>query len=271
MASKLDPADFKSLKAHVISIFPGELAPKAVSSQQQEEEIRLLARTIGSERFFFVVDLTTFEITVSDGIQRWLGYYEKDFTLQKYWKLVHPGMQKPVHTIFLQLCEVLCKGQFELKFMVQRYSSLIALKHAAGHYVLAKRTASVFQYDEQNRLTEYLNEFTIVGKYNGEALTPSFFTDKGEAEKERGSVVMQKAIEQFLGMKVFSVSELNVARLLAYNPGITLGEIAKILHKSPHTIDTYYKRFLRKSRDFFCMDFPSVGDAARFLRNTGLL
>ena len=271
MMTNLDPSDFDSLKQHVTSIFSDPVAPLCVSKENQQEEIKSLNRTIGSERFFFVVDLTTFDITVSGGVQRWLGYYEKDFTLKKYWKLVHPGMQKPVHTVFLQLCDLLCNGRFELQFMVQRYSSLIALKHADGRYLLAKRTASVFQYDKQNRLTEYLNEFTLIGPYNGEPLAPFFFTDKGETEKQRGQIVMQKTIEQFLGMKVFSVNELHVARLIAYKPGITQAEIADELNKSVHTINTYYKRFLKKSREFFCNDFPAVSDAASYLRNSGLL
>jgi hypothetical protein len=271
MNTNLDPADFDSLRAYVVSLFPGKPAGSATTQQEQDDELRLLSRTIGSERFYFVVDLPSFEIVISDGIQRWLGYYEKDFTLKRYWKLVHPGLQKSVHTIFLQLCEVLCRGKFELKFMVQRYSSLIALKHAAGHYVLAKRTASVFQYDVGNRLTQYLNEFTIIGEYNGEALSPSFFTDKGEVEKERGQIIMQKAIEQFLGMKVFSANELQVARLLAYQPGITQGEIAALMNLSVHTVDTYYKRFLKKSREFFVIEFASVSEAAKYLRNSGLL
>ncbi len=266
-----DPSDFDLLKEHVISIFPPQMAPSCVSAQDQEDELHSLNRTIGSERFFFLVDLPTFEITRLDGVQRWLGYYEKDFTLKKYWKCVHPGMQKSVHTIFLQLCELLCRGNFELEFMVQRYSSLIALRHSAGHYLLAKRTASVFQYDKKNRLTQYLNEFTIIGPYKGEPLRPSFFTDRGEAEKKRGDIVLQKTLENFLRMKIFSVSELQVARLIAYQTGITQNEIATILDRSANTIDTYYKRFLKKSREFFCTDFEKVGDAASYLRDSGLL
>lgn len=271
MTLQLDPSDFESLKEYVISVFPENLASLHVPVSKQQEEIASLNRTIGSQRFFFVVDLTRFEIIASSGVQRWLGYYEKDFTLKKYWKLVHPGMQKTVHTVFLQLCNVLCKGEFELEFMVQRYSSLIAIKHSKGHYLLAKRTASVFQYDKKNRLTQYLNEFTIIGLYNGEPLTPSFFTDKGEDEEKRGKIIMQKTVQQFLGMKIFSVSELQVARLIAYHPGITQIEIAAELNKSYNTINTYYKRFLKKARAFFCTDFSTVNDAALHLQKSGLL
>ncbi len=268
---KLDPSDFDQLRQHVISLFAPAETTLMVTDIQQKEELVSLERTLGSERFYFVVDMTSFEITKLGGIQKWLGYYEKEFTLKKYWKLVHPGMQKPVHNVFLQMANVMCTGQFELEFMVQRYSSLTALKHHKGHYLLLKRTASVFQYDSNNRLLEYLNEFTIIGEYNGESHSPSFFTDKGEQEASRGDLIMKKAIENFLGMKVFSVNELHVARMLAYQPGISQTQIAAILDLSPNTVDTYCKRFLKKSRDYFHHNFSSVGEASQYLRKAGLL
>ena len=269
--SILDPSDFDQLKSHVISLYPEKVAPVCVSSRQQMEELASLKRTIGSERFYFVVNMETFEITHSDGIQQWLNYFEKEFTLKKYWGLVHPGLQKLTHTVFVQMADILCQGKFKLEFMVQRYSSMTAIRHANGHYLLLKRTASVFQYDTENRLREYLNEFTIIGQYNGEPLAPSFFTNKGEQEKERGAIVMQQVIDSFLGLKIFSPNELQVARALVYQPGCTQKEIATMLGKSPHTIDTYCKRFLNKAREYFHHEFPNVNDAASYLHKNGLL
>lgn len=271
MKQALDPADFDQLRKHVISLFPEQLDPPVVPASQQAEEIKSISRTIGSERFYFVVDMTSFEISQCGGIQRWLEYYEKEFTLKKYWGLVHPGLQKAAHAVFLQMANILCTGKFELAFMVQRYGSFTALKHARGHYLLLKRIAAVFQYDKNNRLTEYLNEFTIVGPYNGESLTPSFFTDNGQQETERGDIIMKKVMDNFLGMKVFSDRELQVARLLAYQPRISQRQIATTLQVTPNAIDTYCKRFLTKARDYFHHDFRSALEAAIYLQKTGLL
>jgi DNA-binding CsgD family transcriptional regulator len=271
MDRNLDPSDFEKLKSYVINLLPEKINKHIVSSKLQRDELVSLERTIGSQRFFFVVDLVSFEITHQAGTERWLGYAEKDFTLKQYWKLVHPGLQKTAHTVFVQMIDILCKGKFSLEFMVQRYSSLTALKHYNGEYLLLKRTASVFQYDKDNRLTAYLNEFTIVGKYAGEPLSPVFFTDKGKPEDERGKIVMQQVLENFLGLKIFSVNEFHVARLLAYNTGITQKKIAAILNKSPNTIDTYCKRFLNKSRAYFHFEFSSVSEAAKYLQKNGLL
>lgn len=271
MKQSPDPSDFDQLRQYVISLFPEQPDPSVVPAAQQEEELQSISRTIGSERFYFVVDMTSFEISRCGGIERWLGYYEKEFTLKKYWGLVHPGLQKAAHAVFLQMASILCAGQFDLAFMVQRYGSFTALKHSRGHYLLLKRIAAVFQYDKNNRLTEYLNEFTIVGPYKGESLTPSFFTEKGEQETERGDIIMKKVMENFLGMKVFSDRELQVARLLAYQPGISQRQIAAILQVKPNAIDTYCKRFLTKARDYFHHDFRSALEAALYLQKAGLL
>ena len=242
-----------------------------VKADQQEAELSSLDGTIGSQRFYFVVDMTSFETTRCQGIQRWLGHNEKEFSLKRYWKLVHPGNQVASHTVFLQMAKILCAGKFELEFMVQRYGNLTALRHHQGHYLLCKRIASVFQYDAMNRLTEYLNEFTIVGPYKNEPLSPSFFTNTGEAEMERGRIILENALANFVGMKLFSAQELQVARLLAYQPGITQQKLAEQFNRSTNTIDTYYKRFLTKARNYFHLNFQNVQEAANYLRESGLL
>jgi len=267
----LDPTNFDLLKTYVMGLLPDQAVSLQVPEKLQKQELASLKRTIGSERFYFVVDMTSFEITSMAGVEQWLGYYEKEFSLKKYWGLVHPGLQKLTHAVFLQMVEILCGGKFALEFMVQRYSSLTALRHRNGHYLLIKRTASVFQYDSESRLREYLNEFTIIGDYNGEALSPNFFTDKGEPESERGQLVMQKVMESFLGLKIFSPAELQVARILVYQKAVTQKEIARILGKSPHTIDTYCKRFLIKAREYFHYEFSSALEAAIYLHRNGLI
>jgi hypothetical protein len=263
---------YESLRDFAASLFPDEPLLPVVGLEEQQQELSSLEDTIGSERFFFVVDIPSFEITHQCGIQRWLGYPEKDFTLKKYLSIMHPGRRNTVFLVARQLWANLCVGNFALQFMVQRYSSLVALKHyRQDKYLLVKKTSSVFQYDAQNRLIQYLNEFTIIGDYDGEALMPRMHTSTGEDEKIQGGEVMRQVMQKFLGMKIFSPNELQTARRLAYNPGITQAKIAEAEGVSVYTIDTYCKRFLNKARDFFQEPFPSVLDAAVFLRKEGLL
>lgn len=271
MPKKNFPTDFDSLKTHVISLFDSIPDDLAVDPGDQEKEIELLKQTTGSGRFFFTVDLVNFEIDHCFGVQRWLGYHEKEFTLKQYWNTIHPGKQMSLMSVAMQLYNSLCKGKYKLDYMVQRYSSRVPLRHYDGRYLLFQKTSSVFQFDKNNRLTSYMNEFTRLGSYKNEPLEPDFFTSLGGDENERGGEVLQKTIEQFLGMKVFSQGELQVARIIAYSPENTQAAIAKKMDVSPHTIDTFCKRFLNKAREFFRIDFTTAAEAAVYLKREGLL
>src|SRR3982751_5534357 len=176
--------DFDSLRSDVLDLFNedhNEINKNlVVSLEEQQREVDLLKETLGSERFFFIVDLLNFEIQEVHGIQKWLGYPQKEFSLKQYWnQVMHPGRKQSLLLISKQMYNVVCRGAYQLEFMVQRFATLTPLKHYNGHYLLAKKNASVFQYDVRNRLTAYLNEFTIVGDYDGEALNPSMYNSYG--------------------------------------------------------------------------------------------
>ena len=263
--------DYPVFKSHVLSLIPPHPIQYAVAEEEQQKEISSLKETIGSRRFFFVTNLEKYEIEQPHGIERWLGYSERDFTMKKYLDILHPGRKKAVQMIALHLYDTLCKGEYALNFMVQRYSSLIALKHYRGHYVLANKISSIFQYDINNRLTACLHEFTIISdEYNGEAVGPKFFTATGENE-ERGREILQKAVEHFLQLKVFSPKEMQVARKIAYHPGISQKQLAELLSISVDDLHQYYGRFLKKARDFFHHDFNNTVDAALYLKKEGLI
>jgi len=263
--------DYPVFKSHVLSLIPPQPIQYAVPEEQQQKEISSLSETIGSRRFFFVINLEKYEIEQLHGVERWLGYSERDFTMKKYLDIIHPGRKKAVQMIALHLYNTLCKGEYHLNFMVQRYSSLIALKHYRGHYVLANKISSIFQHDVNNRLTACLHEFTIISdEYNGEALGPKFFTSTG-ADEERGTEILQKAVEHFLQLRVFSPKELQVARKIAYQPGIKQKQLAELLEISVDDLHQYYNRFLKKARDFFHHEFNNTLDAALYLKKEGLI
>jgi superfamily II DNA helicase RecQ len=270
--------DFESLRDFVLNLYEQEQnAYKVqVKEEAQLKEINSLKTTLGDERFFFVIDMPNFEMKHCYGIQKWLGYSEKEFTLKKYWdSIVHPGSKKSLLLVIMRMYEMLSAGKYTLEFMVQRFSTKIAVKHRNGKYLLAKKTSSIFQYDKENRLLAYLDEFTIIGEYSGDTATePRMFNSYGEREVEKEMAILQKVMENFLQMKVYSVNELQTARRLAYQPKITQAALAKESGLSVHTIDTYCKRFLTKTRDFFQKtkeEIPSTLEAALFLRREGLL
>lgn len=274
MAAVKLSTDFSSLSNSVHDLFMDDHAAiqPQVEEADQRREISLLKETLGGERFFFIIDMLSFEIAESYGVGKWLGYPDNEFTMKFYWEnVVHNESRKTLMMMGQQLYGLLCRGTYKLQFMVQRYSSLVALRHRNGNNLLVKKTASVFQYDDRNRLLAYLNEFTIIGEYNGEPLEPRLYNSGGERESQKELVILQQLMERFIDMKVFSAKELQVARKLAYNPGITQTEIALQFNVSKYTIDTYYKRFLEKARNFYNRNFVSALEAATHLRKEGLL
>jgi len=56
-----------------------------VPVEEQQKEIRLLKETLmNGERFFFVINMLNFEMEEAHGIQKWLGYGQKEFSLREY-------------------------------------------------------------------------------------------------------------------------------------------------------------------------------------------
>ena len=150
------------------------------------------------------------------------------------------------------------------------------MKHYNGNYCLAKKTSSIFNFDKENRLLSYLDEFTIISRLSEEqlhdhAFNTRIFNTHGENEPEKQKEIMMNTMKRFLDMKIFSVKELQVARAVAYNPGITRARLASDFNVTVSTIDTYFSRFLEKARDFFIRDFPTVDAAAKYLREEGLV
>lgn len=274
MSAKQFDTNFLSLRQFVQALFDptAEALTGVVPVIEQQQEIELLKQTLGGERFFFVIDMPSFEIVQTVGISKWLGYSDTQFKLHDYWEnVVHPECKISLLLIAHQLYGSLCTGKYPLQFMVQRYSGRVALRHRNGNYVFAKKTSSVFQYDSQNRLLGYLNEFTIIGDYNGEPLEPRMYNSFGEREVEKEKEIMEKTMRKFLEMKIFSAKELQTARILAYDSDATQSSIADRFNVSRHTIDTFYKRFLEKARNFFGKEFRSATEAAVYLRKDGLL
>lgn len=262
---------YEHIKEYVASLMPPQPIRYVVKKEDQQREIDSLKATIGGRRCFFITNLEHFEIEQPHGISQWLGFSEKDFTMKWYLNhVVHPGKKKSIILIAQQLYSALCKGKYSLNFMVQRYNSLVALRHYNGNYLLANKISSVFQYDTQNRLTAYINEFTIIGDYAGQPLDPGFFNDNGNFEP-RGLEILQSTIKHFLEMGIFTDRQIQVARIMAYNPNIKKAKIAQSLNIEESTVIEFGKRFKQNAELFFHRKFATVAEAAFFLRKEGLL
>jgi hypothetical protein len=280
MSVKEFRGDFETINQFVQTLFPSNIshAEPVVSKSQQLQEIELLKMTIGSERFFLIIDVLNFKIEYSAGIQKWLGYSDREFSLRQYWdNVVHSGNKTALCLVMQEMFRLLCSGDYPLQFMIQRFSMNIVLKHHKGHYLAVKSTTSVFQHDRENRLLSYLNEFTIIGEHSELNSLPEeirIFNTNGERVIELEKLLQQKLHVTFKEMKVFSSKEWQIAVEMACKPGITQAQLAKEFNLSIHTMDTYYRRILVKARKFFNKsekEFPTVQQAIGRMKQYGVL
>ncbi len=257
-------------KAKFVARLPNDNDNKRVHIKRQEAELRSLKATLHNERFFLVIDLHEMEVSHRGGINQWLGYSDKDFDFYTYLKIIHPHHLN-VHTITSKaMLDGLNKGEIKLEFMKHRYNSLIALKHYKGHYLLCKRMACVFQYNKKNQLTEYINEFTILGEFREEA-----FTVKSASDKEENEILLTRLLEtakqNFEKMKVFSETQLQMLRVYAYNRETSVEQTAQIFRVKKNTTLTHNKRIIESAEDFFAKKFASAREVAEHLKLAELL
>jgi hypothetical protein len=160
---------------------------------------------------------------------------------------------------------------FKLQFGKQKYLSLVGLKHYDGTYIMFKKSTSIFQYDEHNRLLSQLNEFTKIDVYEGEALKPRISESEGFQKKDFERLVFEMTMRSFMEKKFFSAKELTVLKLYAGDGNITRGQLADLLHVATTTIDTYNKRILIKARETFTHSFASSREVALYLKKERIL
>ncbi|HRH48401.1 MAG TPA: hypothetical protein PLP23_06610 [Panacibacter sp.] len=258
-------------KAQSNRLLPELSYKKAVSEEQQKKEIDLLKETIHYERFFFVLNLHQMEIEKAHGVQKWLGYPDKTFTVQKLLQIIHPHHLAAHHISATVLIEGLMKGDWPVEFMKYRFASSVALQHANGTYLLCKRLNSVFQYDlPGRRLLEYISEFTIVGEYKEQPATARLVTENGD-KLDWMAEVMQRLKDAFENRNLFGSQELRILRKYAYKPDLSTAELARSFKVKDSTIGTHNKRILDKAEQLFKIRFTTASKVAAFLREQGLI
>jgi DNA-binding CsgD family transcriptional regulator len=248
-----------------------------VPPSRQQKEIQLLAETIRFDRFFFSLNLLTKQIEHAHGIAQYLGY-DNPFTFRTYFDIIHPNHLFALNARVGTMLTITNTSSVTLAFGGQRYVTTIALRHKAGYYVQVKCTLSPFQFDQYNRLTAYLSEFTIVSEIDTHQqlpdLQPRVIDLSGRRpdleEKVRHQVVSNWQDDP--GAAPFSFQQIRILRKLAYGgPDLTQEEIATSLKITTGTLQTHLKRSLKKGRVFFNQHFTNAIELAIYLRNNGIL
>ena len=257
-------------KDQAARLLPEPSYKKMIPHEEQITELQHLKDTIHYERFFFVVNLHQMEIEHVNGVERWLGYNEKNFNFLKYLSLIHPE-HCPAHNITsVTLIEGLMRGDWNIEFMKHRYITEMALKHSDGRYLLCKRLACIFQYDENRKLLEFVNEFTILREYNSDPFTVRATSDEGK-DLEWLNEFLARAQKAFQDKNMFGFQELRILRKYAYNEDISVSQIANAFKVQESTVATYNKRILEKAEALYLKRFANAREVAMVLREGGMV
>ncbi len=261
-------ASYKALSEKFLSECNYE---KVVTVKDQAKEIELLKDTIHYERFFFTLDLHELKINNVHGVGKWLGYADKDFSLMKFLDIIHPAHVAAHHITATVLIEGLMRGDWNIEFMKHRYITNIALRHNKGHYLLLKRLASIFQYDKNHRLLEYLNEFTIVGEYKEQPYSIRAGDNTGGTTLQWLEDFLKRIHQAFEQKHLFGFQELRILRKYAYHTDASVDFIANTFKIKDSTVITYNKRILEKAEALFHKKFDNAKQVAFLLREQGLV
>jgi len=259
---------YEILKKQADRLLPEAEYNCMISPAKQQKEIEHLKNTLHYERFFFVVNNYDLSIDYVHGIKKWLGYSDKDFSYYRYVSIIHPTHLLAQLTNVYGLLEDCMAGVYPLEFMAGlRFISCLALKHANGEYLFFKRLALPFQFDRNNRLLSYLNEFTLLGKFRNENYSVRLTDAVGNAVSFKKTKCAYPVFKNL----PFSEQELNVLGVYAADTSLTAAGAAEILKIKENTVITYKKRILNKAEKMFHCRFRTTTDVAVFLKEQGLI
>jgi hypothetical protein len=242
-----------------------------IRKEQQQKQLERLNKNIPDESFYFTFNLLNCKLENVKGVEKWLGYSEKEFTVSQYLKCVHCDQSVLFNLMAESIYKILCKGIFKLRFATQKYITLVAMRQYDGEYYVYKKTTSVFQYDRKNRLLEQLNVFDKIGVYDGTALNPRVTETEGFQWKDFERKVFQMALERFMAAKHFSEKEFEVLICYATHEDWKSKDVAKNMKIEADTIKTFNKRILEKARNIFTRPFNNAREVAMRLKKERIL
>lgn len=248
-----------------------EVYHQEVTLEKQKEQLELLDPHIANENFYFVLNLLTCELEHIKGVKKWLGYSNTEFTFTQYLNCIHPDQVVLFNLIARGFYRAMFQGIIHFRFTPLKYISMLALRHYDGEYYVYKKTSSVFQYDDKNRILAEMNEFNRIELYDGTALKPRFEIMETGQRDQFEEIVCQQVYKEMLEEKYFSEKEFEILKYYAEDTGRTSNDVAYKMNVKPPTIDTYNKRILEKARKIFTYPFNNAREVAWRLKKEKIL
>jgi DNA-binding CsgD family transcriptional regulator len=263
--------DYQAFRASCNQCLTDIELPFQVSEEEQNAFLSSVKTLVSSERFSFVVDLLSFELTNCIGLERWLGYPTGRFSMFDYLKAIHPNYVGQLMQMAIATLEVTGQNPGFFKFMDQRIIACLPMREKNGRYWWVKRESTSFQYDAKGRLTAYANLFTIVKEYDGESMAPRYSDLAGNNNNELYNVFVERYRERIREHLPFTKRQFEILKIYAQGTGWTSLRVGQKLSLSKQTIDKHNQSILTGARTQFARLFNSATEVAYFLREEKIL
>ncbi|MBX3254083.1 MAG: hypothetical protein KF862_08085 [Chitinophagaceae bacterium] len=242
----------------------------SVSAFEQQAILQHLDKEIHREHIYFTISLAENRIVHCNGVARWLGYADADFSLRDYLKIIHPTHAAMQGYYSMALLELLMHNELRLQFMQPVCASIIALKHATGKYIYCKRECAPFQLTEGNRMMEYLCYFHVIKEFSNESYHTRIYPGNGH-DMHTGEKLLTLIRKKFSEHTNFSFQELRILQTYARQKESTSETIGEAFNIKKSTVDTFNKRILKKAEAFSRKSFSTAKEAALYFKHAGLI
>ncbi|MBX2925687.1 MAG: hypothetical protein KF746_26050 [Chitinophagaceae bacterium] len=242
----------------------------AVPAIEQQAVLQHLDKEIPREHIYFTISLTENRIVHCNGVARWLGYADADFSLRDYQEIIHPTHAAIQGYYSMALLELFRHNEISLQFMQPVCATIIALKHKTGKYIYCKRECAPFQLTEGSRMTEYLCYFHVIKEFSNENYHTRLYrgNEQGIYTEERLHAFARKKFAEYTD---FSIQELRILKRHARQKDSTSKTIGKAFKIEKSTVDTFNKRILKKAEIFSGQNFKTAKEAALYFKHAGLI
>lgn len=241
-----------------------------IMEEEQAKILKKLEESTIRGKFSFVIDGITAKTKHCLGIERWLGYPDKTFSLQQYLEINHPAHGIAYWMYGSCLWDFLKVHKEIVRFYDVTAVFNLALKHANGKYLLCSCDATFFQISASGIVTEFCYEFTVLKDFDGEDFSIKFFDNTGY--RNDLLVILNKAKkEKFKSIKLFSEQEMRILNRYAYNENSNSKSIAASFKIDKKTVLKHNTNILDKAETFFFKRFDSAKNFALYLKKIELI
>jgi hypothetical protein len=240
-----------------------------ISVADQKAVLQRTDHLLLREQICFVIDFSNNKITWHKGIRHWLNYTEASFSIRDYNEILHPSHSVIQGLYSTALLEMLLHKKMQPVFMHPICKIILGIKHKSGKYVYCKSEIYPFQLTEENIMTEYFCQLSIIKDFDEEKyhfrLLPG--QEQSYTNEKLAAVVRKKFTEH----TNFSMQELRILTRYAQKKQTTSKMVGNSFKIKESTVNTFNKRIIKKAEDFLQIKFSSAKETADYLRKAGLI